>query len=42
MQNNLVAVILSCQMGKPDIVNAFLGTTVGSGVVGPILDKLAD
>jgi Leucine-rich repeat (LRR) protein len=42
MQNNLVAVILSCQMGKPDIVNAFLGAAVGSGVVGPILDKLIE
>jgi Leucine-rich repeat (LRR) protein len=41
-QNNLVAVILSCQMGKADIINAFLGATVGSGVVGPILDKLIE
>jgi disease resistance protein RPS2 len=29
-------------MGKADIVNAFLGATVGSGVVGPILDKLIE
>jgi Leucine-rich repeat (LRR) protein len=42
MQNNLVSVILSYQMGKPDIVNEFLGATVGSGVVGPILDKLIE
>jgi Leucine-rich repeat (LRR) protein len=41
-QSNLVAVILSCQMGKADIVNAFLGATVGSGVVGPILDKVIE
>jgi Leucine-rich repeat (LRR) protein len=42
MQNNLVVVIISCQMGKPDIVNAFLGATIGSGVVGPILDKVIE
>jgi hypothetical protein len=42
MQNNLVAVILSCQMAKPDLVNAVLGATVGSGVVGPVFDVLIE